>query len=299
MKPISLLIACLTAASATSAGISLLFANRAPLPTPAAASVSPDLWRDLATTLEQIQSQQEDLAVSVQELQMRSGSVDRVAAEGVSDTDLDAAVARYLAQASVAQDAVALDAPPELTTRGMFDQLVAGDLNQTQVEKMWMRAREEGRTDELLAMFEARAEENPSDPAMRVELGQAYLQKIQEVGQGPLAGALATQADGAFDAALAIDSEHWGARFNKAVALSFWPPIFGKQSAAIHEFETLIGQQSRGMPKPSHAQTHLLLGNLYQQLGDRDKAIKAWQTGSSLFPDYEALREQLTLAGSH
>jgi len=301
MKPISILIASLSAAAATSAGISIYFAGRAPAPAADAASVSPDLWRDLSTTLAGIQEQQESLAVSVQELQMRSGALDRVPVERVSEAELDEAIARYLASQSDGADLVAAETselPSGLSARGYFDQLLDGDLTGLEAQELWQRARDEGRTDELLALFEERAEEDPNNPEKRVELGEAYLQKIQEVGQGPLAGVFASQADQAFDAALAIDPEHWDARFNKAVALSFWPPIFGKQSAAIQEFETLIAQQASATPNASHAQTHLLLGNLYQQLGDRTKAIQSWQTGSSLFPDYAALQEQLALAGS-
>jgi hypothetical protein len=39
-----------------------------------------------------------------------------------------------------------------------------------------------------------------------------------------------------------------------------------------------------------------LLGNLYQQLGQADKALAAWQLGASLFPSHEGLHKQLQLA---
>ena len=53
----------------------------------------------------------------------------------------------------------------------------------------------------------------------------------------------ANKADQAFDAALAVDEKHWDARFTKATALSFWPPIFGKQAESVRQFEILIDQQ--------------------------------------------------------
>lgn len=163
------------------------------------------------------------------------------------------------------------------------------------VQDFWQRMREEGRVDELIAAFEAHAAEAPGDPERQLQLGQAYLQKIQEVGNGPLAGELATRADRAFDAALAVDPDHWEARFHKAVALSFWPPVFGKQNAAIAQFEHLIGQQAGLAPAPEHAQVHLLLGNMYQQVGATEKALAAWKTGLSVFPDHEGLAAQLAL----
>lgn len=306
MKPLPLLMACTAAAAATSLGVSLLVS---PLSGGSGAAdsdreewVSPDVWADLAETLERIQREQERISDELTDLQMQSGAA---SAERVSIADIDAAVARRLGELELAEgadDTVASDGAPQLavqrTAEQDFADLVSGSWNSQEMQEIWLRAREEGRIDELLELFEERAEDDPTNPEKRLQLGQAYLQKIQDVGQGPLAGVYATQADEAFDAALEIDPEHWGARFNKAVALSFWPPVFGKQAAAIQEFETLISQQGGMTPDPSHAQSHLLLGNLYQQLGDRDKAIAAWRQGSTLFPDFQALRQQLLLAGA-
>jgi tetratricopeptide (TPR) repeat protein len=128
------------------------------------------------------------------------------------------------------------------------------------------------------------------------QLGQAYIARIAEVGSSPLAGKYALAADQAFDRALTTDPEHLSARFHKAVALSFWPPVFGKQGAAIAQFEQLVGRQARLTARPSFAETHLLLGNLYEQTGQREKAIAAWQQGATLFPGHTGLAQQLELA---
>ena len=69
----------------------------------------------------------------------------------------------------------------------------------------------------------------------------------------------------------------------------------GKQRSAIAEFETLVAQQSGAAAHPGHAQTHLLLGNMYQQIGETDKAIAAWSLGAQLFPDDPQLAGQLQL----
>jgi cytochrome c-type biogenesis protein CcmH/NrfG len=111
------------------------------------------------------------------------------------------------------------------------------------------------------------------------------------VPDGQERGLYATKADQAFDAALASDPQHWTARFSKAMSLSFWPPIFGKQGEAITQFETIVAQQeSSGQAKPEFAQSYLFLGNLYAQGGKADKAAEVWKKGLSLFPENESLK---------
>jgi tetratricopeptide (TPR) repeat protein len=126
-----------------------------------------------------------------------------------------------------------------------------------------------------------------------VELSEAYVQKIFEAGGGPMAGVWATKSDKVLDEALELDPHHWEARFTKAVGLSFWPAVFGKQGESIAQFETLITQQEAGPTKPQFANTYLLLGNLYLQSGKNDLAIATWQKGAGLFPDNTSLMTQL------
>ena len=162
--------------------------------------------------------------------------------------------------------------------------------------ELWKEIVEKGLDDEVIALFEAAAEANPNDPEPQLALGEAYLGLTQEAGASPLAGKYATLADEALDRALEADPQHWDARFTKATALSFWPPVFGKQAAAIQQFETLVSQQAGMAPTSRHADTHLLLGNMYQQTGQMDKAIAAWQQGLELFPDHGDLAAQIALA---
>ena len=162
-------------------------------------------------------------------------------------------------------------------------------------EGVWKRIREAGLTDEAIAEYERLAELTPNDPDLQTALGGAYLQKIQEVGQSPEAGELATLADRAFDRALEIDDHHWEARFTKAMSLSFWPPVFGKQGEAIQQFEILASQQEEGPPSGHFAQTYLLLGNMYAEQGKAEKALEAWERGLSYFPNNESLAKQLKI----
>ena len=113
----------------------------------------------------------------------------------------------------------------------------------------------------------------PSESFVITRFGRAYLQKLFTVGGGPEAGVWGTKADKAFDGALAIDDHNWDARFAKAVSLSFWPPMLGKQNEAIKNFEVLVEQQSAQSSKSEFAQTYYFLGNMYTQTGDKDKAL--------------------------
>ena len=190
-------------------------------------------------------------------------------------------------------EGVAEESPRRALAAVVEQVLAANDLERAE---LWRHLAAEGRADEVLEALRLRAEAAPGDPERQLELGQAYIARIAEVGNSPLAGKYALAADLAFDRALTADPEHHSARFHKAVALSFWPPVFGKQGAAIAQFEQLITQQERLGAQPSFADTHLLLGNLYEQTGQRDKALAAWQQGAKLYPDHAGLAQQLALS---
>lgn len=179
----------------------------------------------------------------------------------------------------------------------LFAAILAAELGDDSSQALWDEAREAGMLDDLVALFEARAEERSNDPEAQVDVGHAYLQKIFEVGDGPAAGLWAGKADASFDRALALDERHWQARSSKAISLSFWPPIFGKQKDAISHFEVLRAQQEEGPLEDRYAQTYLLLGNLYHQTGQGAKAEETWRSGLELFPDDEELSGKLGGAG--
>ena len=102
------------------------------------------------------------------------------------------------------------------------------------------------------------------------------------------------KADKAFDKALEVDDEHWEARFNKAVSLSNWPAFLGKSGEAIRQFEILVAQQEgSGKTRGGFDQTYHFLGNMYQQIGETDKAAAIWARGRELYPDSRPILEQL------
>ena len=63
------------------------------------------------------------------------------------------------------------------------------------LEAYWRKMREEGRTDEMVGIFEEYAETNPADPEAQMLLGNAYLQRVQDSPTGPEMGEWANKAD--------------------------------------------------------------------------------------------------------
>jgi tetratricopeptide (TPR) repeat protein len=299
---IALLVVGLAAAGAAGA----IAANlAAPSPAPVEAA-EPDLSR-LEESLARLAREQQALATALEELRadiaMRPAPEARVQAEDAGA--LDAAVARWMEKRGDGEGKAAgkdtgqpaEETLDEISLDAAIAKLLDPKLDDAARQKLWKEYADRGLTDALVAEFEARVERDPTNPDLRVELGGAYLQKIFELGtSGPMTGVWATKADKAFDSALELDPQHWDARFDKAVSLSFWPPIFGKQKEAIHHFEKLIEQQAAQAQQPKFASTHLLLGNMYQQAGDMGKAVAAWNAGLSLFPGNEALKKQIALA---
>jgi tetratricopeptide (TPR) repeat protein len=257
----------------------------------------------------------ERLAATVATLASRQDVIDRKLSElggstqlapvgdaRVSVGDIDAAVARWM-EANSEAGLTSAPMAAEVDTRSHEERVAAavelldGELSDMEVQRLWREFAEEGLTDDIVAAFEALAEASPNDPDLQVELGSMYLNKITEVGTSPEAGLWAQKADASFDRALEIDDHHWNARFNKAVSLSFWPPVFGKQGEAIKHFEILVGQQAGVAGGDGHVQTHLLLGNMYQQIGEHEKALGAWRGGLEYFPEHEGLMEQIEVFG--
>jgi tetratricopeptide (TPR) repeat protein len=283
-------LVCSLAAGAVGAGIALSLGPRS-APVAQTRAVEPGA-SELSREVARLAASQAELAAALEELRQAPREPARLPSE-----DVGAAVERYLAARETAPGAEAAPAVDDDAQRveEALARLLGGELDDDEVQVLWAELGKAGLSDELVAAFEARAQRDPNDPDVRVELGQAYLQKIFEVGNGPMAGVWAMKADAAFDAALALDERHWDARFTKAVSLSFWPPALGKQNAAIEQFELLLAQQQDEPKSPHFAQTYLFLGNMYQQTGQPEKALATWQAGLGQYPDNGELASQVQL----
>lgn len=304
MKPALLLV------TAVLLSVSLSYAVVRVCPATSHADASPSasaeelsrLARGLADSEERGRAITEELKKLREELAVRSNSGTRVP-EGEIEAAVARAVAAHRAETGAADEAArAADASAKpaaakaFDTQAAFDELTAPGLSREQRLERWKAIADAGKLDEMVAMFEQYAKDHPESPMAQVDLGGAYLQKVFKAGNGPEAGIWATKADKAFDAALGVDDHCWDARFSKAVSLSFWPPVFGKQNEAIKNFEVLTEQQAQGSD-PKFAQTWLLLGNMYQQSGRSEQALATWQKGLQLFPGNASLQEQIANAG--
>lgn len=181
-----------------------------------------------------------------------------------------------------------------VTTESLLAELAAGGHDEERLADIWGRAKAAGLLEEMIDIFAQRAAANPNDPDAQSDLGGAYLNALQHLDNQMEQGQFATKADAAFDAALEIDDHHWGARFQKAIALSFWPAFMGRRPESIQNFETLIQQQEAGPLRPEGAMTYLFLGNMYAEAGDAEKARATWERGSRYHPDSADLKARMT-----
>ncbi|MFN0241642.1 MAG: tetratricopeptide repeat protein [Planctomycetota bacterium] len=263
----------------------------------ATASISPtdaDLAA-LSASVASVQAQQAEIAQALADLKGQIVLSDRSAAR-VPLGEIEAAVARALeARSAVEHTPVVAEhtANPKAKREAFLKRLLDDDVSWDDAQLIWKEAAAEGELDALVALFEEQVRANPNDVQAQVDLGHAYLQKVFQSGGGPEAGKWAIQADQAYAGALKLDDHNWEARFSKAMSLSHWPAVFGKQNEAIQNFEVLVAQQALQSQRPDFVQTHFLLGNMYQQIGEKEKALAAWQKGLTLFPDNASLLGQI------
>jgi tetratricopeptide (TPR) repeat protein len=193
---------------------------------------------------------------------------------------------------SPAENPAADDSAREASLAEAMEKLADPRLSREDRNETWSELRKAGLLDDAVAAFEARVKDDPQNPDRHAELGNAYIQKILAAGDAEKSR-WAMKADGAFDQALALDDHHWEARFQKAASLSYWPPLFGKQAEAMKHFEVLREQQEAGPPQPKFAATYLLLGNLYQNGNNLEKAREVWKKGAELFPGDQEIAKKV------
>ncbi len=176
---------------------------------------------------------------------------------------------------------------------GTVDVLVSTQSSYPQKHEAWKRVKDAGKLDQVILELEQRMAANPQGAEYAAALGQAYLQKCGIIKDVREQGILAMQADKVFDAALALDPSNWEARFTKAVALSYWPPMLNKGEEVIQHFQLLVQQQETQPQQPEFAQTYIWLGDQYQKAGRKNDAQAVWERGAALFPNDEKLKSKL------
>ncbi len=202
-------------------------------------------------------------------------------------------VAKATASTATASVNPALDAAALSRT---VDVLVSPQASHQQKQDAWKYLGEAGKLDQAIADLERRMTNELSNADCPAALGHAYLQKCGTIQDVREQGILAMQADKMFDTALGLDASNWDARFMKAVAMSYWPPMLNKGDEVIQHFQTLIQQQETQTPQPQFAETYAWLGDQYQKAGRADDAKAVWQRGAVLFPADQKLQTKLASA---
>jgi tetratricopeptide (TPR) repeat protein len=182
--------------------------------------------------------------------------------------------------------------------RQQIEALVSPQVAYDQKQAIWGQLAKAGKLDPVISDLESRMAANPRAPEYPAALGQAYLQKCATLQDVREQGILGMQADKVFDTALNLDPSNWEARFTKAVALSYWPPMMNKGEEVIQHFTALIQQQEAQPPQPHFAETYVWLGDQYQKAGQTDDARAVWTRGASLFPDNQGLQKKLAVAST-
>lgn len=178
------------------------------------------------------------------------------------------------------------------------DQLVSAQTSYGQKQAIWKQLTANGKLDQAIADLGQRMAAEPGVAEYPSALGQAYFKKCATLKDVREQAILAMQADKLFDVALELDPSNWDSRFDKAVALTYWPVGMNKGPEAIRHFQTLIQQQEGQNPQPQFADSYMWLGEQYQKSGRSDYAQAAWERGATLFPNHEGLKNKLATANT-
>src|ERR1039458_7234752 len=143
--------------------------------------------------------------------------------------------------ATVISRPVAASVNPALDASSLtrtVDVLVSPQASYQQKTEAWKQLRDAGKLDQAIADLEQRTTNDLRSAEYPAALGHAYLQKCGTIQDVREQGILAMQADKMFDTALNLDSSNWEARFMKAVAMSYWPPMLNKGEEVIQHFRS-------------------------------------------------------------
>jgi len=158
---------------------------------------------------------------------------------------------------------------------------------------VWWLSKNKDRIADVIKGLEKEIEKNPTDPNLHVALAAAWTAELINQPAGPQQGLLWGKVGASYDAAIALEPNHWQARFGKAFGTSMAPEFLGLRPEAIRQFEELREIQGRRAPEPEHAQVYFRLGTLYKDAGNAEKARSLWAEGLKLFPDNEELKDTL------
>ena len=155
----------------------------------------------------------------------------------------------------------------------------------------------------------ARAAADIAESAFRERIARrdddvsALVGLARTLGQCRMAGAelmrigeLSAESIELLQRALAVDPQHWLARY--VLALNYYraPAFMGRGQAAARELDLLLAQQGSRTDVAEFARTFEYRGLLWSRAGERDSALVVWRRGLELFPADTALRARVGAA---
>jgi hypothetical protein len=228
------------------------------------------------------------------------GGDSRVPAETPQPDATTAAETEKPADASVSTasgTAALVPSASKLSIAAAFSQplrtLVSSQATYAQKQAAWKELRDSHQLDKAITDLEQAVRADPSMAEYPTALAEGYLQKLTTIDDAREKSVLAIRADQSLDQALKLDPTNWDARFQKAVALSYWPESLNKSGEVIDNLVTLMEQQESRPPQPHFVQTYVLLGAQYLKVGYTDDARETYRRGASMFPGDNTLREKL------
>jgi tetratricopeptide (TPR) repeat protein len=150
-----------------------------------------------------------------------------------------------------------------------------------------------GEHDRAIAFLERLAAERPEAPALWLNFGYAYVDKI------PAAGAitralLANSAVRCFTRALELERS-WLALYTRGNSYLYWPRIFGRGPLAVADLEEAVALSRTQPPRRVHGRAYLALGDAYWRTEQPEQARAAWTEGRERFPGEPGFGERLGL----
>jgi hypothetical protein len=140
------------------------------------------------------------------------------------------------------------------------------------------------------SLYRKRIARDPRDVEALVGTARALSQCLVPSAGFLEQGELSSEALDLLDVALAIQPEHWLARYMIA-AISYRSPSFlGRGERAAKEFDELLRMQGNRTDNPMFARVFAMRGLQLSRAGKADSARALWARGAALFPDDAELR---------
>src|SRR5215212_1944907 len=143
----------------------------------------------------------------------------------------------------------------------------------------------------IKSALRSRVSRNPRDAEPRVALARLLSQCLLPSAELMQQGELSSEALELLDQALAIDPNHWVARFMLASISDRSPSFLGRGKRAASEYDALLKMQGDRNDNAMFARVFAARGRQLSREGQTDSARALWSRGLRLFPDDADLKK--------